>query len=201
MKKILLLIPNGSEILEIAPFIDVFGWNDIICKKHEKIKVVTASFSRGGMTKVSFSKIKLVLDIDLSLEKINVEDYSAIIIPGGFGKYGYFDEFLKKEIKDLIYKFFKAGKIIVGVCTGAIGLASVGILKNRKATTYLRENKRYFNQLATYGAEGIFKEVVEDGNIITSSNPRTAIELAFLLLEKLTSKSNREVIEKEMGIK
>lgn len=201
MKKILLLISNGSEILEIAPFIDVFGWSNIISKKYEKIEVVTASFSEKNLTRISFNKLRLVSDINLNIEKINVEEYCAIIIPGGFGKFRYFDDFLKESIKKLIYDFFQSEKIIVGVCTGAIALGKIGILREKKATTYLRENKRYFNQLETYGAKGIYKEIVEDGNIITSSNPKTAIELAFLLLEKLTSIDNRKLIEIEMGIK
>ena len=41
--------------------------------------------------------------------------------------------------------------------------------------------------------------IVEDGNIITSWNPSTAMDVAFLLLEKLTSKENTNNIKKLMG--
>lgn len=201
MKKILLLISNGSEILEIAPFIDVFGWHNIIFKKYGEIKVVTASFTDDLSSKISFSGMKIIPEIDLNKEKINVEDYYAIVIPGGFGKYGYFDDFLREEVKELIFKFVQRKKLILGICTGAIALGSIGTLNNKKATTYLSENKRYFNQLNKYGANGVLEEIVEDDNIITSSNPKSAINLAFLLLEKLTSADNRKIIEKEMGYK
>ncbi|WP_163469694.1 DJ-1/PfpI family protein [Fusobacterium sp. IOR10] len=201
MKKILLLISNGSEILEIAPFIDVFGWYNIIFKKYGEIKVVTASFTDDLSSKISFSGMKIIPEIDLNKEKINVEDYYAIVIPGGFGKYGYFDDFLREEVKELIFKFVQRKKLILGICTGAIALGSIGTLNNKKATTYLSENKRYFNQLNKYGANGVLEEIVEDDNIITSSNPKSAINLAFLLLEKLTSADNRKIIEKEMGYK
>lgn len=201
MKKILILISNGSEILEIAPFIDVFGWNDVISRKYEKIKVVTASFVENLSSEISFNGMRIVPEIDLNKEEINVKEYSAVVIPGGFGKYGYFNDFLKDEMKEIVYKFLETEKLIVGICTGAIALGSIGILNNRKATTYLRESKRYFNQLKDYGAQGVFKEIVEDGNIITSSNSKSATKLAFLLLERLTSIDNRKIIEKEMGYK
>ncbi|HDR6790810.1 TPA: DJ-1 family protein, partial [Bacillus thuringiensis] len=41
--------------------------------------------------------------------------------------------------------------------------------------------------------------IVQDGNIITSSNPGTAFDVAFLLLEKLTSKKNAEHVKDLMG--
>ena len=41
MKKILVLVSQGSELMEIAPFTDIFGWNNIVgC---EKILVETCS--------------------------------------------------------------------------------------------------------------------------------------------------------------
>jgi 4-methyl-5(b-hydroxyethyl)-thiazole monophosphate biosynthesis len=41
--------------------------------------------------------------------------------------------------------------------------------------------------------------VVIDSNIITCWNPSTAIDVAFLLLENLTSKSNTDHIKNMMG--
>ena len=38
MKKIFLLISQGTEILEVAPFIDIFGWNSIVGKKNIILK-------------------------------------------------------------------------------------------------------------------------------------------------------------------
>lgn len=33
MKNILMLISQGVEILEVSPFIDVFGWNMVVGKR------------------------------------------------------------------------------------------------------------------------------------------------------------------------
>lgn len=43
--------------------------------------------------------------------------------------------------------------------------------------------------------------VVVDGNIITSYNPSTAFDVAFLLLEKLTSTENTNRVKALMGFK
>lgn len=198
MKKLLILILDGSEILEIAPFIDVFGWNNII-NKQEKIEVVTAYFSADNSIKISFSKMSLLPQLSLNKEKINIDDFEAIIVPGGFGKYGYFKNYLNENLKEIISNFIEKNKIIVGVCTGSLILAEMGYLKNKKATTYLREKGRYHNQLKNYGVKALRKEIVIDRNIITSSSPKTALKIAFLILEKLTSKKNRKLVQEEMG--
>ena len=44
LKKFLLFISNGSEMLEISPFVDIFGWNEIVGDKKQKIKIVTISY-------------------------------------------------------------------------------------------------------------------------------------------------------------
>lgn len=198
MKKLLILILDGSEILEIAPFIDVFGWNNII-NKQEKIEAVTAYFSIDNTIKISFSKMNLLPQLSLNEEKINIDDFEAIIIPGGFGKYGYFKNCSNESLKKIIFNFMEKKKLIVGVCTGSLVLAKTGYLKNKKATTYLREKGRYYNQLKDYGVKALSKEIVIDKNIITSSSPKSALKIAFLVLEKLSSKKNRKVVQEEMG--
>ncbi|HDR6900199.1 TPA: DJ-1 family protein, partial [Bacillus thuringiensis] len=54
-------------------------------------------------------------------------------------------------------------------------------------------------QLKNFGAIVQNDLIVQDGNIITSSNPGTAFDVAFLLLEKLTSKKNAEHVKDLMG--
>jgi len=41
--------------------------------------------------------------------------------------------------------------------------------------------------------------LVMDDNVITSWNPSTAIDVALLLLEQLTTKNNADNIRKSMG--
>ncbi|MFH2132175.1 MAG: DJ-1 family protein, partial [bacterium] len=41
--------------------------------------------------------------------------------------------------------------------------------------------------------------IVQDGNIITSTSPATALEVAFLLVEKVTTAENADKIRQMMG--
>jgi protein deglycase len=53
-------------------------------------------------------------------------------------------------------------------------------------------------QLADFGAIVQDESIVIDNNIITSTGPSTALEVAFILLEKLTNKENVDVVKKYM---
>jgi 4-methyl-5(b-hydroxyethyl)-thiazole monophosphate biosynthesis len=193
MKKIILLLSEGFEILEASPFSDVFGWDATIGSK--SIKVYTA-----GLRKKISSIWNFSTEVDFILEKgIDIEEFDAVVIPGGFGRAGFFKDIQDEKFKNLIREFYNRKKIVVGICTGTFALGEAGILQNQHATTYLRENGRYFNQLSKFGAIPTEKEIVIDKNLITSSAPKTALEVAFILLEKLSSKKNSDFIKKEMG--
>lgn len=194
MKNILMLISQGVEILEVSPFIDVFGWNMVVGKKDTLI--TTCSFH--DIINCTWN-IKILPEINLKNTKLNLEIYDALVIPGGFGKAGFFNDMKTEEFQSIIQHFHNNNKIILGVCTGVISLGESGILKNKRATTYLLDNDRYFKQLSNYEAIPVREEIVIDGNIITSSAPKNALETAFILLEKLTSKENMENVKYNMG--
>ena len=200
MKKIVIFLFEGAELFEIASFTDVFGWNNVVgLKEFRDIKVETISYKES---------IKCTWGGELRAEKIitedNVEDffdYDALIIPGGFGKANFFKDKNNKIFKKLIKYFFENNKIIVAICSAVINLLETTYIKDKKVTTYLLDNKRYFNQLKNYNVIPVEEEVVEDNNLFTCSGPGNALELSFRLLEKLTSKKNLEIVKKNMFLK
>lgn len=193
MKKILILISQGVEILELSPFIDIFGWNMVVGKKN----TTTTTTSIHDIIYCTWN-LKIFPQLNLKKESIDLEEYDALVIPGGFGKAGFFKDMKDSIFKNVIQHFNEKNKIIVGVCTGVIPLGEAGILKGRKATTYLLDNERYFSQLEKYDAIPIREEIVEDKNLITCSGPKNALETAFLLLEKFSDKENCNIVKKNM---
>ena len=193
MKKILILISQGIEILELSPFIDIFGWNMVVGKKN----TTTTTTSIHDIIYCTWN-LKIFPQLNLKKENIDLEEYDALVIPGGFGKAGFFNDMKDSTFKNVIQHFNEKNKIIIGVCTGVIPLGEAGILKGRKATTYLLDNERYFSQLEKYGAIPISEEIVEDENLITCSGPKNALETAFLLLEKFSDKENCNIVKKNM---
>jgi 4-methyl-5(b-hydroxyethyl)-thiazole monophosphate biosynthesis len=53
--------------------------------------------------------------------------------------------------------------------------------------------------LKEFGVNVIHQPIVIDDNIITSWNPSTATDVAFMLLENLTTKNNADKIRQLMG--
>ena len=200
MKKIAIFLFEGAELFEIASFTDVFGWNNIVgLKEYRDIKVETISYKES---------IKCTWGGELKTEKViteeNIEkffDYDVLIIPGGFGKANFFEGKNNKFFKKLIKYFSENNKIIVAICSAVINLLESTYIKDKKVTTYLLDNKRYFNQLKNYNIIPVEEEIVEDNNLFTCSGPGNALELSFRLLEKLTSNENVNIIKDNMFLK
>ncbi|MEJ2628783.1 MAG: DJ-1/PfpI family protein [bacterium] len=192
MKKILILLSNGFEILEAAAFIDILGWANVF--GDEKIEIVTA----GVHTKLNCTFGFQVIP-DTQIKDLNIDDFDALALPGGFEKAGFYEDGFSEEFLNVIRFFDQKEKPIASICVGALLLGKSGVLTNRSATTYhLLEGKRR-KQLAEMGAHIKDKPIVQDKNIITSTSPATAVAVAFRLLETLTSQENVEKIKRMMG--
>ena len=191
---------EGAELFEIASFTDIFGWNNIVgLKEFRDIKVETISYKES---------VKCTWGGNLKVEKIiteeNVEnffDYDVLIIPGGFGKANFFKDNDNEIFKKLVKYFIENNKIIAAICSAVINLLETSYIKNKRVTTYLLDNKRYFNQLKNYNIIPIEEEIVIDDNLLTCSGPGNALDLAFRLLEKMTSKENLKLIKENMFLK
>ena len=200
MKKIAVFLFEGAELFEIASFTDIFGWNNVVgLKKFRDIKLETISYKES---------IKCTWGGSLKVEKVitekNIEEifnYDVLVIPGGFGKANFFEEKNNEIFKKIIKYFYENNKIIVAICSAVINLLESGYIKDKKVTTYLLDNKRYFNQLKNYNIIPVEEEIVIDNNLFTCSGPGNALDLSFRVLEKLSSKENVKIIQNNMYLK
>lgn len=191
--KVLLLCLKAFETMEFSAFVDIMGW----ARDEEKvnIEVVTCGFNK---TVVSTFGVPIIMDT--LMDDVDVNDYDALAIPGGFQEYGFREEAFDIKTRELIRKFNSQNKPIASICVAAFALAESGILNGRKATTYHLLNGARQKELALY--EGIIvinEPIVIDGNIITSYNPQTASGVAFQLLEMLSNTEKVDSIKKIMG--
>lgn len=193
LKKILLLLADGFEAVEASVFTDVLGWNKL--EGDGSTELITAGIKETLKCTWNFTVIPEML-----LNEVNVEDFDALVIPGGFEEAGFYEDAFNEKFLNIIREFDKAGKIIASICVGALPIGKSGVLKDRNATTYNLSNGRRQKQLSELGANIIYNEpIVVDKNIITSYNPSTAFGVAFKLLEMLTSKENCNNVKKLMG--
>lgn len=190
-KKVLLFLCKGFEAYEASVFTDVFGWNNYY--GDGGIEIVTAGFRKEIKACWNFT-----IQPEILFEDIQIEDFDAIAIPGGFEEEGFYDDAFDKNFIQLIQAFHLQNKIIASVCVGAIPIGKSGVLKGKIATTYdLFENHRR-DQLSGFGVKVLDKDVVVDRHIITSTGPATAIDVAFKLLEMITSEENANLIRHYM---
>lgn len=190
--KVLVFCAKGFETMEFSVFIDVLGWarNDF---GHD-IKVETCGFS-----KQITSTFNVTIIADKTIDEIDVNEYDALAIPGGFEEFNFYEEAYDERLLELIRAFNSQNKIIATICVGALPVGKSGVLLNRKATTYHLKNGYRQKQLKNFGATVINQPIIIDKNIITSYCPQTAPYVAFELLNKLIGKKETISVKRAMG--
>ncbi len=190
--KTLLLLAKGVEMMEMSVFVDVFGWarSDF----GMDTQIITCGFN-----KQVISTFNIPITVDLTIDEVNVDEYDALAIPGGFEEFDFYKEAYDEKFLQLIREFNDKGKIIATICVGALPVGKSGVLKNRRATTYHLKNGYRQKELREFGVNVVNEPIVVDKNIISSYCPETAVGVAFKLLEMLTSVEEMEKVKELMG--
>ncbi len=191
MKKVLLFLSQGFEEVEAAAFIDVFGWTRTT-EGVEPVELVVA-----GLHEEIKAAHSLVVKPQHLLRELNLAEFSALALPGGYHDRG-FNEAYSQEVIEAIRTIYSNGGIIATVCVAAKPVAKAGLLKGRRATTYPLDDGIHVRYLAEHGAEVVVKDVVVSDRIITSTGPATAFSVAFRLLEMLNGRDDVERVKKAM---
>lgn len=91
-------------------------------------------------------------------------DYDALLIPGG-----YSPDKLRADDDAVRFakEFVESGKPVFVICHGPQLLITAKVLKGRKITGW----KSVIQDIINAGAEFIDREVVEDGNLVSSRSP------------------------------
>lgn len=128
--------------------------------KEEGIEVDIASISSGKIK----GKHGYEVEAKRSLKDIDPEDYDILILPGGKAP-GIIRK--QRDAIDIARHFFEKGKPVAAICHGPQTLISAGLIKGRHATCY----RTVADELRQAGAIYEDREVVIDGNLITSRQP------------------------------
>ncbi len=165
-KKILVLLEDLVEDSEfLYPYLRL---------KEEGFDVVSA-----GPSKKSYKgKGGMQFTPDVAFADIATVEYDAIVIPGGYAP----DRWRRDaEITGFVKKHHEAGKLIASICHGPWLLISAGIVKGRRVTAFHAIKDDLVNAGAIY--EG--KEMEEDGNLLTSTDPKSMLPMMKRLVERL----------------
>ena len=191
MKNVLLFLPQGFEAYEASVFTDVMGWSREVGAA--PVTVVTTAL-RPDIT----CTWNLIVRPEAHFGAIESRHFHALAIPGGFESAGFYEDAYDERFLDLIRAFDRESKPIASVCVGALPVGKSGVLLGRNATTYDLPDGSRRKELASFGVRVLDERLVVDGNIVTSTGPATAPDVAFTLLEMLTGKENVAAVRHEM---
>ena len=168
MPTALVLLADGFEELEAVTIIDVL--------RRGEVSVTTASL---GAKQVTGSH-QISLQADTLLENVAVEDFDALVLPGGPAA-----KTLREDARAqaTIVRAAAAGKLLAAVCAAPTALEAAGVLAGKRATAYPGN--------ALPSAQFVEARVVEDGNVITSRGPATTMDFALKLVERLSGPAVR----------
>lgn len=175
----LVLVPlaEGCEELEAVTIIDIL--------RRGGIEVVVASLD-GGTVRASRG---VRIEPDMSLDAALARDFDMIALPGGGGGADRLEA--DSRIRELLKRMAASGKFVAAICAAPKVLAGAGLLDGRTATSY----PGYLDTSPAPGMEYSAAAVVQDGKLVTSRGPGTAMDFGLKLLELLAGVARRDEVE------
>lgn len=178
MKTALVLFAEGSEELEAVTIVNILRRGGV-------------SVSLAGLTSGALRGSRgITLQPDTTLDAALNQEFDMIVLPGGQPGTNH----LKADARvlQLLKKMNAQEKYVSAICAAPSVLATAGLLDGKRATSFP-------NALNTFPKVDLqVAAVVEDGKLITSRGPGTAMDFALTLVERLMGAAKR--VEVEAGL-
>jgi len=175
MKTALVLFAEGSEELEAVTIVNIL--------RRAGVTVTLAGLCEGALR----GSRGITLQPDITLDAVLNDDFDMLVLPGGMPGTRHLQA--DARVIKLAQDMSKLGRYVTAICAAPMVLASAGVLDGKRATCYPTCLDEFPGvQLQTEG-------VVEDGKLITSRGPGTAMDFALTLAERLTGKARRDEVE------
>lgn len=105
------------------------------------------------------------VDVDATLEESNLDDYDALVLPGGVLNPDKLR--MNEKAVSFVRSFFDDGKPVAAICHGPQIMIDAEVVRGRRMTSYPAIRKDLINA----GAEWKDQAVVVDNGLITSRKP------------------------------
>lgn len=177
MSRVLVPLASGFEEIEAVSIIDVLRRAEIevhVASLNDEFAVKGAN----GITVMS----------DINIKDVVVQELDMVVLPGGVdGTYVLAED---KNVLSILKEMDKAGKNIGAICAAPFALNKAGVLKHNY-TCY----PSFEEQIREDGYMGDKSMVVEDGNVMTSRGPATAICFALQIVKKLKGEDTYSMLK------
>ncbi len=152
-KKVAVLAENLYDEREL--------WYPAIRMREAEAEVTIVGPAKGA---TYTSKHGLPVTTDAAAGEVRAADFDAVIIPGGYSP----DNMRRTPaMVKLVKDAYDQGKVVAAICHAGWMLVSAGVLKGKTVTSFFSIK----DDVVAAGAEWVDREVVRDGNLITSRNP------------------------------
>lgn len=158
-KKVAILVDNYFEEAEFT------GPLEALKNAGATVEVIAAEPEDGKVQGLNHIDKGNRFDFDKTLDEASIDDYDALVLPGGAINADHLR--MQDKAREWVRTVTSAGKPLAVICHAPWVLASAGLAKGRKLTSYFTIQ----DDLRDAGAEWVDQEVVIDGSIITSRQP------------------------------
>lgn len=138
--------------------------------------VVTFGAERGE--RIWGKRGQAMVTIEHIPDEIDPGQFDALVIPGG-----YSPDHLRtnQSVVSFVRRFVESGKPVAAICHGPQLLIEADAVEGREITSWPSVRK----DLENAGARWVDREVVEDGNLITSRSPDDLDAFCDAILQRL----------------
>lgn len=171
MKKVMILATDGfeqSELIKPKANLEKAG-----------IETTVVSLKPGQIKGWNKDDWGDTVKVDLTLDEANADDFDALVLPGG--QINPDKLRMEDDAIELIKDFDSAGKPIAAICHAPWLLVEANLVDGRTVTGW----PSIHTDLMNAGADVVDREVVQDGNLITSRKPDDIPAFSKALIEKL----------------
>lgn len=177
MARVLIPLAQGCEELEAVTLIDLL--------RRAGIQVVTAGLDEHPVR----GSRGTVLVPDTTLDQALHQAFDMIALPGG--QPGANNLNADARIHSLLKKMAAQNQYTAAICAAPLVLANAGLLHGKRATSFPGVlDKMNLPDVTLQTAP-----VVQDGKVITSRGPGTAMDFALTLIDVLVGRAKRDEVE------
>jgi protease I len=155
--RVLIIATDGFEQSELT------GPRDALNKAG--IETVIASPEAGEIKGWQHTDWGDPVKVDQTLDKVDADSFDALVLPGGQMNPDVLR--MNEKAVALVRSFAQAGKPVAAICHGPWLLVEADLVKGRTVTSW----PSIRTDLRNAGADVVDREVVVDGNLITSRKP------------------------------
>jgi 4-methyl-5(b-hydroxyethyl)-thiazole monophosphate biosynthesis len=176
MASVLVPLAPGCEELEAVTIIDLLV--------RAGVEVVSAGLSPGPVK----ASRGVVIIPDTTLDEALQREFDMVVLPGGLPGANHLNE--DPRIQALVRKMSDEGRYTAAICAAPKVLVTAGVLAGKRATSYPGSLDGMDLSDVEYRQEA----VVQDGKVITSRGPGTAMDFALTLIEILVGRAKRDEV-------